>query len=107
MSMSEQQSLFGGEARSVIYPDAAGYKQQTTSRDAAASIDAGTLRADVVAALSSAGPMTADECAAHLRRSPLSIRPRFSELRCKDAIVDTGARRENASGRRAIVWRLV
>jgi hypothetical protein len=50
---------------------------------------------------------TADEIAAAIKRSPFTVRPRVSELNKKmNLIVDTGARRANASsGRAAIVWR--
>lgn len=49
--------------------------------------------------------LTTDECASLLEESVLSIRPRFSELRALGQITDTGDRRLNDSGRRAIVWR--
>jgi len=34
-----------------------------------------------------------------------AVQPRFSELRALGSIVDTGERRQNDSGRNAIVWR--
>ena len=49
---------------------------------------------------------TADECAAALNESVLSIRPRFTELLRANRIQDTGTRRPNASGRNAIVWKV-
>jgi len=49
---------------------------------------------------------TADECAAYLRESVLSIRPRFTELLRANLIEDTGTRRKNDSGRNAIVWKV-
>jgi len=86
------------------YPDGAGWKEPTTSREAAASLDAGTLRSAVRACLASHGPMTADECARLIGMTVLAIRPRFSELRAKGDLVDTGERRLNVSGKRAAVW---
>jgi hypothetical protein len=49
---------------------------------------------------------TADEIAYVLKRSVLTVRPRCAELHVKmKAIVDSGERRPNASGKSAIVWR--
>jgi len=48
--------------------------------------------------------LTADECAAGVLESILAIRPRFTELRARGLIVDSGLRRKNDSGRLAIVW---
>jgi hypothetical protein len=58
-------------------------------------------------ALLGAGPLTADEAAAKLGESVLSIRPRISELRARGLIAPTGERRRNASGMRAMVWGVV
>ncbi len=50
---------------------------------------------------------TADEIATAIKRSFFTVRPRVSELNKMGAIVDSGARRMNASsGRMAIVWKL-
>ena len=97
------------------YPDAPGYKRGGTSKAAADSMKqkAPTLRDMVLAELSQANA-TADECAAAMGLSILSVRPRFTEL-AKDnyltgemhKIVDTGLRRPNDSGRMATVWRAV
>jgi predicted ArsR family transcriptional regulator len=87
-----------------LYPVAAGFKESTTSQDAAIATDARGLRAVVVTCLKQYGPMTADECAARLGLSILSVRPRFSELRMRHQIRDTGERRLNVSGHRAKVW---
>ncbi len=89
------------------YPQVAGYKRTDTSREAAASIDAGTLRAKVLRAIRDLGPLTADQCAVSLNLSILSIRPRCTELRELGRLRDTGERRPNISGRNAIVWGLV
>lgn len=47
--------------------------------------------------------ITADECATNLRLSPLTVRPRFTELKKDGLIRDTGKRRANRSGRSASV----
>jgi predicted ArsR family transcriptional regulator len=88
------------------YPDAPGFKAAGTSEDAAdsAKLVAAYIRAKVLRAVQQR-PMTPDECAETLGLSILSVRPRFSELRADCKIVDTGARRENISGRKAAVWR--
>ena len=52
------------------------------------------------------GHGTADEVAAAVGRSILSIRPRISELRAKGLIEPTTERRRNASGKSAVVWRV-
>ena len=64
------------------------------------------LRARVLGVLAT-GNFTADEVAAQLGESVLAIRPRVTELAKDGRIADTGERRKNASGRKAIVWRLV
>jgi predicted ArsR family transcriptional regulator len=63
-----------------------------------------TLRAKALEVLRSEA-MTADEIAGRLNRSVLAIRPRVTELFKMGKIEDTGQRRANASGRRAVVWR--
>jgi len=88
------------------YPHAAGWKEPTTSQDAAASVDTNALQQLVRECLRAHGAMTADECAQQLGLSILSIRPRFSELRALGVIVDTGDRHLNRSGKRAMVWSL-
>jgi hypothetical protein len=50
------------------------------------------------------GGFTADEIAARLGESILTIRPRITELNKLCKIKDTGVRRPNSSGRNAIVW---
>lgn len=64
------------------------------------------LRSRALNALRRFGPMTADECAEMIGTTPFSLRPRFTELRVRGYINATGLRRENASGRKAQVWRL-
>ena len=93
------------------YPISPGAKVGGTSLEAADSMKptASTLRASCFAELRFAAGYdnagyTADEVAALLGESVLSCRPRFSELHALGLIRDTGERRLNASGRRAIVW---
>lgn len=92
------------------YPDRAGYKEATTSRDAAAAIDASgrgaTLRRRIEAFLTMGGTGTADEIAAVLRESILAVRPRVSELRRLGVIEPTGERRISDGGRPAHVWKI-
>lgn len=88
--------------------DGPGYKRMDTAREAAkqAVPKMKKFQGDILMTLEKAGPMTADEVAAHLGASVLSIRPRFTELLTAGKIRDTGQRRENASGRRAAVWEI-
>ena len=69
--------------------------------------DRNDLRNQVLAALRRMGPMTADECADAIGSTPLSLRPRFSELFADDRIDTTGVFRNNASGRPANVWKVL
>jgi hypothetical protein len=91
---------------SFRYPSAPGYRDTDTSREAAADMASRVtgLRLAVLGALEQ--DRTADECAAVLGESVLAIRPRLTELKRLGLITDTGERRPNASGKRAIVWRL-
>jgi hypothetical protein len=50
--------------------------------------------------------LTADQCAAMLGESVLSIRPRFSELARMGQIEESGERRHNESGSKANVYRV-
>lgn len=89
------------------YPEAPGHKGiAETSRDAAkaAKPTAALLRQRVLEQLEHSRGLTSDECAARLKLSVLSVRPRFSELLTMKLIRDTGARRVNVSGRNAVVW---
>ncbi len=86
-----------------------GYKVGGTSQEAAEAIKPSVayLQRAVLRAFADGGPdLTADECATILMENVLSIRPRFSELKEKGMIADTGQRRKNKSGRNAIVWAL-
>lgn len=89
-----------------IYPHAPGFKRQGTSAEAAKAVKsrAATLRDEVLQVLARAA-LTADEVAERLGESVLSVRPRLSELSARGLIAETGARRQNASGKMASVWR--
>lgn len=88
------------------YPASPGYKAEGTSRRAAEAIKlkTPTLRDSVLSLMRDAA-LTADECAALLNKSVLSVRPRLSELLAMGKIYDTGRTRKNESGISAVVWR--
>jgi predicted ArsR family transcriptional regulator len=88
------------------YPEGAGFKVEGTSREAAETVDAATVRTQVVQWLQRYGQMSADKCAWLMDMSVLSIRPRFSELKALGVIEDSGSRAKNASGKSAVIWRL-
>lgn len=50
--------------------------------------------------------LTVDEACALAEYPRYSLQPRFTELRDRRVIYDTGLRRRNVSGAKAIVWRL-
>ena len=88
------------------YPAVPAASKDDTSQDAAKSMlkRAGILRAKVLACLQ-VQSLTVHECARLLNETVPAVQPRFSELRAINKITDTGDRRINDSGRRAIVWR--
>lgn len=88
------------------YPAAPGAQDRDTSRAAAADIaeTAPQLRARALAAVERSNGLTADEVAGRLGLSILSIRPRLTELSRLGKVRDSGERRKNVSGKRAIVW---
>lgn len=91
------------------YPDSPGYREPTTSRDAAIAVSASSplLRERVYAVIRRAGGegLTPDEAADSLGESVLGVRPRFTELAKKSRIIPTGERRRNISGLQAKAWR--
>jgi hypothetical protein len=92
------------------YPRAPGFKTRGPSQEAARRVagDASRLRAAVLAELYQwPNGRTADEIAAGLRRSILSVRPRVSELLADGKIMPTEDRRRNESGHSATVWKVV
>jgi hypothetical protein len=88
------------------YPDQPGWKEGQTSREAAEDIKerARTLRGRCFGFIRQYPGHTADEIAAALGESVLTIRPRISELRQKSLIVNEG-RGHNRSGKAAHRWK--
>lgn len=79
-----------------------------TSREAAASLRPrmAPIRDRVAALLREhPGGLTTEEISGHLRIPYASVQPRTSELQALGKVEDSGARRLNGSGKRAIVWR--
>lgn len=88
------------------YPNRPGYKRPGTSSDAAAAITQAAVPIHQrVLALLKTRTATPDEAADILGLSLLAVRPRITELSAKGLIMRTGARRPNASGLLADVWR--
>jgi hypothetical protein len=92
------------------YPSAPGFKVEGPSREAAEAIKpaAKTLRDRVltlVQSLDQGEALTADQIAFRLKRSPLSVRPRVSELAASGKLVRTETRGKNESGMSATKWR--
>jgi predicted transcriptional regulator len=89
------------------YPETPGWKEPTTSRDAAIAMapKVSDLHRQVLGLLAGRD-MTPDEIAGYLRRSVLAVRPRLTELAHMGLIERTGERRLNQSGLQAHVYRL-
>lgn len=91
----------------LAYPASPGFKVSGPSEAAAAAIApiAGTLRDQVLMVIArSHHGLTADEVAARLNKSILSVRPRVSELRRQGEIQQAPARGKNESGMTASIW---
>lgn len=88
------------------YPHTPGAKDRDTSFEAAEGMapQAPILRAKCLRELEHSNGLTADEVAGRLGLSILSVRPRITELARDGKVRDSGDRRRNASGKRAIVW---
>jgi ParB-like chromosome segregation protein Spo0J len=87
------------------YPESPGYKEPTTSKEAAERV-AGTseaARGMILSLLWTKPPMSADQIAAHFGWTVLYTRPRVSELHKMNAIKKAG-RVTNASGLSAWAW---
>lgn len=91
------------------YPNHPGFRDTDTSREAAERVAgrAGAIRGRVLAAIREAGAsgLTTNECVERLGIDRDTLQPRTSELRATGEIVDSGMRRHNGNGRKAIVWR--
>lgn len=72
-----------------------------------AALTSNHLRYLVHKTLCEQGDHTVDEVCAIAGYPRYSLQPRFTELRKKGLIRDTGNRRRNVSGANAIVWRAV
>lgn len=101
---TDERDLFGS------YPYQPGHRGVDTSVEAAAALadKLGNLQRIALAAIGSAGArgLTADELADVLGCDRYTIQPRTSELRLKRMIGDSGQRRLNRTGKKAIVWTL-
>jgi hypothetical protein len=93
------------------YPQTPGWKEPTTSRDAADAIEsmAETIRGEALRALKQSRyygrvGLTSDQVAKAIGRSILAVRPRITELKLMGLIIRTGERRLNDSGMLAAVW---
>lgn len=90
------------------YPDAPGHRNVDTSIAAANALapKLGRLQRMALSTVRNAGwqGLTADELAARLDMDRWSIQPRLSELKRKGLVTDSGQRRRNVTGKRAIVW---
>ena len=77
-----------------------------TSRAAAEQIEptAGTLRAEVLAAIRAWEGATDEQLQEYLHMPANTQRPRRRELVLQRLVVDSGQRRATNSGRQAIVW---
>jgi len=91
-----------------IYPDGPGHRGVDTSIEAARKMEmsVGHLQRVALRAIRAAGArgLTTNELAAVVRIHRDSIQPRTSELRDRGLIRDSGARRRNENGIKAIVW---
>lgn len=94
----------------VTYPDQPGFKGDAeTGREAAAAIapHLGRLQRIVLGVVTDRGALgvTPEEAGEVLDMARVSVQPRFSELKAKGQVVDSGMRRVNASSRkRAVVY---
>lgn len=91
---------------SAPYGDLPGFRQPTTSGDAARAVASrvSELKDRILASLRRS-PDTPDEVARRLGCTVLAVRPRFTELKVAGLIEKTGERRTNISGLKAHVWR--
>lgn len=91
------------------YPMNPGYKEHSTSKEAATKIASRSRQLrektlDTIKRKSSYGA-TPEEVAEILNESILSIRPRFTELKIMKLIFDSGERRKNNFNSNTKVWR--
>ncbi len=88
------------------YPDVPGFQNTDTSKQGAPSKEeADTVREKVYSIYRNHSPygLTADEAGWYLGIGPFTIRPRVTELKRQGRLTDSGVRRRNGSGKKAIV----
>ena len=107
----KQQPLFDKRAEHARWTEhgLARHTDPKTAKAAAKSVDATKLEAMVLEILREKGSMTSHEIASELGMSMAlqSVTPRTAPLKNKGLIRDSGVRRPNESGRKAIVWEAV
>ena len=91
------------------YPSTPGYRNQETSRQAALDFadKAPTIQSRVLQSIKECGRWygaTPSEVALALDIPEVNVRPRFTELKLKGLIVDSGDRRLSSYGKQQIVW---
>jgi hypothetical protein len=95
-------------AHSHDYPNGPAEGQTDTSRDAAAGIAnvTGRIGRSVYYAICERGAfgLTAEECATRLQMERTTVQPRTTELKLLGLIRDSGQRRPNRNGKKAICW---
>jgi predicted transcriptional regulator len=93
------------------YPDGPALGRTDTSAEAARSISSasGRIQRMVHLAIAEVGArgLTSDELAERLGMERSTVQPRTSELKLLGLIRDSGQRRPNRNGKRAIVWTVV
>ena len=91
------------------YPLFPGFREPTTSREAAEAIHASgkapNLRQRIIEWFCAGHSATADEVARRFGESPLTTRPRVTELYKMGLIERTGERRASSEGRPSHVYR--
>lgn len=88
-------------------PAAVPYRETSVAAAESMREGASTLRARVLSALRSSGPMTDEEIQLSLGMNPSTERPRRIELLTSGSVRDSGETRLTKSERRAIVWAAV
>ena len=90
------------------YPHAPGGRSRNTSAEAADAVKpkAPLLRNLCLDLLIASTGLTVHETAARAGWPVPSIQPRIAELAALGLIIDSGERRRNASGKKAIVWKV-
>ena len=90
------------------YPDIPGHNSIRTSIDAAESVTkkALAIRQRIYSLMKDGHEVTSEEASVKLGLSHDNCWKRFSELRAKGMVEDSGKTRKNKSGKDAIVWKI-